>query len=276
MKWILVPLAIGCAAVVVLLLWRVLRSRVVASMAFALAKNSDSEIRRAAVNQLGRLAHRRYPNAFEALDRASQDPDESVSRTASRMRNAVAESCGGFPLTPLPDQGRLDAFKSQLLADDPAQRRAAADALRTLGDPWMYQAAVQVRRDLDTSDVEAKRRAVLALGDLGDPLSADKLLFALMEETDPIVRRGAAVAAGQVGAWRCLGILMTIARTDPDHTVRWGASTGLGRLASLGIGDRAGVHAVLATLAERESDLKAKAAAREAAEAWRSPSVAFD
>jgi HEAT repeat protein len=171
----------------------------------------------------------------------------------------------------LPDQGRLEAFKDQLLANDPAQRRATADTLRMLGDPWMYQAAVQIRRDLDASDVEARRRAVLALGDLGDPLSADKLLFTLIEEKDPIVKRGAAMAAGQVGAWRCLEVLMTTARTDTDSSVRWGAITGLGRLASLSIGDRARVHAFLAALAEHEPDEKARTAARQAAEAWRAP-----
>lgn len=144
----------------VLLLWRLLHWRILSREAFFMLRQSDPEARKAGLHQLARLARRRYPNAFEALDRARQDADESVRRAASVLVDIVAESCDGFPLTPVPDQRQLDGFKSQLLGSDPAQRRAAADGLRTLGDPWMYQAAVQIRRDMETSDVEAKRRGV--------------------------------------------------------------------------------------------------------------------
>jgi HEAT repeat protein len=198
---------------------RAIHAKLLAKTAFWMLNQPDPEARAAAAQQLARLARRRYPNAFEALDRACDDEDPLVRRTASRLRDAVGEACGGFPITPIPDQLALDAYKVKLLSEDSATRAVAAETLRSLGDPWLYQAGVQIRREFDGYDVETRRRAVRALGHLRDPLSSTKLLFILVKESDPQILRAAALAASEVRAWNCQEVLRGRAHVDSEPEV---------------------------------------------------------
>jgi hypothetical protein len=199
--------------------------RLLARTAFVLVTSAGPEGRLAALPSLANLARRRYPNAFEALDRASEDPDERVRRTAARLVEQLGQELGRLPLTLTFDQAELDRLKTQMLGD-PKARRLAVERVRGLGDPWVYQAGIQLRRDVRGADVETRRRALVALGEMGDSLSGNYVLFAC-EDVDPGIRCAAATAAGQVRAWRCAQYLANLAACDADGGVRAAAAKSL-------------------------------------------------
>src|ERR1700687_1437544 len=92
---VLVLAGIGVALVA---LWFVY-PRLLARATFTLIQSPDPEARLTALPSLAALARRRFPNAFEALDRASEDPHEAVRRTAARLVTQLGEELGRLPLT---------------------------------------------------------------------------------------------------------------------------------------------------------------------------------
>src|SRR2546430_1369147 len=68
---------------------------------FHMMQSSRTKDRVEAVGYVARLALHRRANAFEALDRATADPDEQVRKTAGRWINELGERLGRLPLTPI-------------------------------------------------------------------------------------------------------------------------------------------------------------------------------
>jgi HEAT repeat protein len=85
----------------------------------------------------------------------------------------------------------------ELLSSDVRQQRLAAEQARKLGDPWLYQAGIQVRTAVRHADGGTRARAMRALGYLSDPLHLDFLQLALGDD-DPGVRVEAEAALDRV------------------------------------------------------------------------------
>lgn len=204
---------------------------ILARVAFTLVTSHDPGMRLEGLDPLARLAFRGYPNAFEALDRATEDPDETVRRAALRYVQELGQALGRLPLTETFFQQDLDRLKALLLSDNPTARAQAAEQLRQRGDPWLYQAGIQMRADCRSGTVEQRRRVLVALGLLGDQLAGSYLSGAL-QDTEPTLRREAAEAAGRIGPSRCLPLLAHLAGEDPNPQVRAAAQHSLQNLKS--------------------------------------------
>jgi HEAT repeat protein len=174
-----------------------LRSAFRQQSAFALLKSVTPEDRLDAVRRLARLAGRRIPNAFEALDRAAVDVDDSVRHAAMLAIEDLQRTLGALPLTPIPDLKRLHELTRELLSSNVQQQRLAAEQARKLGDPWLYQAGIQVRTAVRHADGDTRARAMRGLGYLLDPLHLDYLQVALGDD-DPGVRVEAEAALDRI------------------------------------------------------------------------------
>jgi HEAT repeat protein len=199
---------------------------ILARASFTLLTSADPKVRIEAIDPLARLAYRGYPGAFEALDRATEDPDETVRATASRCVRDLGQALGRLPLTEVSSQQELDQLKSLLLGENSTAGTEAAEKLRKRGDPWLYQAGVQIRADERLETVLHRLRVVRALGLLRDRLAASYLLLAL-SDTDPVIRHEAGVAAGAIGPSRCQPVLETLASLDSHPQVRAAAQQAL-------------------------------------------------
>jgi hypothetical protein len=159
-------------------------------------KSGTPRDRLEAVEDLARLATRRVPGAFEALDRATVDSDDHVRRAAVLAVDNLQRMLGALPLTPISDHGRLRDLTRRLLSSDAYEQRVTASEIRELGDPWLYQAVIQLRiagRD----DAAARARALRALGYLGDSLAIDYLQVALAD-ADQSVQAEAQAALNRI------------------------------------------------------------------------------
>jgi hypothetical protein len=147
---------------VVGILWLViatacLRSAFRQQSALALLKSVSPQDRLHAVRRLARLAGRRVPNAFEALDRAAVDVDDDVRHAAMLAIEDLQRTLGALPLTPIRDLNRLRELTRELLSSDVQQQRLAAEQARKLGDPWLYQRAYRYERRFVTLTAKPER-----------------------------------------------------------------------------------------------------------------------
>jgi HEAT repeat protein len=217
----------GLAAFATLLCWAA-RAGTARAYGQAIAMMSDEKprTRLRGVEVLNRLSRRRFPRAFESLDRATEDRDEGVRRAAHAHVNDLGRAMGVLPATPISDQDELDRLKTQLLSSSPAIREEAATQLRSRGDPWLFQAGVQLRADARKGGPGAELAAVRALGCLGDPLHGSYLLL-LLGSPDPELTREAVVAAGKTKAWRCEPAVRELAASASDVRLRQAAKDAL-------------------------------------------------
>jgi hypothetical protein len=150
--------------------------------------------RRRGVDEAAALARAKVPNAFEALDRASFDSDPDVAEAA---RYQIRELGSAARLTPIPDQARLDALKRRLLSTDRREQQLSAIELRRLGDPWLYQAGIQLRVDVREKSLQTRLQAITALGYLGDRMAIEYLQLRLADD-DPTIREAAQEALDRI------------------------------------------------------------------------------
>ena len=177
-----------------------------AAMEFLLAslENPDSYIRRAAVDALWRFGG---SDAFEPLLRTALTDESPAVR-----REAVAA------LNELWPEMALAALLDAVYDPDLDRRKAAVEALGTLGSPEAFETLLNVA--LSDDDVELRRQAIDVLDNLNADRTRDGLIEAL-GDADPRIRLAAAEAFGQLGLGG-VGVVKALlaAAADPEPLVR--------------------------------------------------------
>lgn len=139
---------------------------------------------------------------------ASKDPDGKVR----------ARALGA--LTLLRDTGAPMVYLDRLSSDpSPRVRRAAADAIGTLGIPpdRIERLSGPLQKDTDPM---VRAECARALGKLGSRAAVGTLMYAVAVDPSPEVRSLAAEALSRLRAAEAGPILATSAREDPSQTVR--------------------------------------------------------
>lgn len=122
-------------------------------------------------------------------------------------------------------------------------RCAALEAIASLGEP----PDTQILRDLMNSPdayVRARAAATVTVGD-----SAGVALIQALGDGDPLVRRTAASALGELKASNAVEALLKLLKDDDDASVRKASAIALGR-----IGDKSAASAVQGAAAEAAAD----------------------
>jgi len=143
-----------------------------------------------------------------------------------KMRHAVNI------INKMPDSEKqqfLNVVISKLKDKDVSVRRAAADALKGIGDSRAVEALIEALKD---KDVSVRRNAAWALYEIGDAGSVEALMGAL-KDTDTAVRVHAARTLSGLGDVSTVEALKE-ALKDADAEVRGDAAWGLGRIADAG------------------------------------------
>ena len=156
-----------------------------------------------------RIMWERDARSIPALrTQASKDPDEKVR----------ARALGA--LTLLRDTGAPMVYLERLSSDpSPRVRRAAADAIGTLGIPpdRIDRLTGPLQKDADPM---VRAECARALGKLGSRAAVGNLMYAVAIDPSPEVRSLAAEALSRLRAAEAEPILTTSARQDPSPTVR--------------------------------------------------------
>jgi HEAT repeat protein len=160
--------------------------------------DNDPAVRRGAAFALGKIGNER--SIDNGLARALDDQDATV-------RAAAAAAIGD--IVSQPGQGTANSWRlaNRKLLDrllnadeDPRVRRSAAYALGSFG-PEADRAASELRRALKEAKVGPVRQNIAwAIGRLGDRAGADdvRALISALDDQDPLVRRDAATALGDL------------------------------------------------------------------------------
>jgi len=127
------------------------------------------------------------------------------------------------------DESTQDELLSGVKDKDVSVRRAAADALKDIGDSRAVEALIGALKDKDAS---VRRNAAGALYEIGDAGSVEALMGAL-KDTDTAVRVHAARTLSGLGDVSTVEALKE-ALKDTDAEVRGDAAWGLGRIADAG------------------------------------------
>jgi len=156
-----------------------------------------------------RIMWERDAGSIPALRKqASTDADEKVR----------ARALGA--LTLLRDTGAPMVYLERLSSDpSPRVRRAAADAIGTLGIPpdRIERLSGPLQKDADSM---VRAECARALGKLGARAAVGTLMYAVVADPSPEVRSLAAEALSRLRAPEAEAILTTSARQDPSPTVR--------------------------------------------------------
>ena len=104
---------------------------------------------------------------------------------------------------------------------------------------------------ISDTDVEVRRAAISALGELEDPRAIEALMQALRSDEDAEVRKTAAWALGQLEDERAVAALTTALRQDSEVEVRKMSAWALGQ-----IEDEAAVEALGAALGDRSAEVR--------------------
>ncbi|HLF26550.1 MAG TPA: Npt1/Npt2 family nucleotide transporter [Anaerolineae bacterium] len=220
------------------------RDAAAVSAAVSGISNSDPAVRRVSAEILGNLS---APEATHALVGALTDPDAQVRAASLRALAAASAApallevaaCIDDPepevrlqaidalrqLTPYP-RGVVTYIRSLLGDPDPAIRAHVAVTLLHAG---LDQAALDTLRSmLIAKEPAARRSAVEALGEWGDPAGFDGVVSGL---SDPVasVRRIAASALARVDPARAIDPLI-YALGDDDQSVREAAAAALSQI----------------------------------------------
>jgi HEAT repeat protein len=148
-------------------------------------------------------------------------------------------------------QERITRYAHQLKANNPDDRRLAAETLGRIG-PAAEPAVATLVEALGDPDTAVREAAAVALGRIG-PAAAPALQALVKALADPVVRR--------VAAWSLAGLgpaavpVLTAALADPD--VRKSATYALGRV---GPAAEPAVAALTAALADTDTDVRQAAA----------------
>lgn len=167
-----------------------------------------------------RVMWERDARSIPALrEQASRDADEKVR----------ARALGA--LTLLRDTGARMVYLERLSSDpSPRVRRAAADAIGTLGIPpdRIDRLSGPLQKDTDPM---VRAECARALGKLGSRAAVGTLMYAVAVDPSPEVRSLAVEALSRMRATEAGPILTTSARQDPSPTVRAQAVRALAEVA---------------------------------------------
>lgn len=203
-----------------------------------LLKDPNPELRRTAAQSLGKIAHKK---AVPALVEALRDPDAAVRRNAAWALGMIGEESVGLDRSPL---GPL------LFDPDPSVREAAAIALGQTGDTQTGIELLTERLQESTAGPDSKRLAAGALGAM-EATSAVVTLTKLLGDPDPIVRRWAIVALGEIADPQSVGPLGEALKKDPDTGVRIEAAFKLGKF-----GGKAAEPALASALQDADQNVR--------------------
>lgn len=180
----------------------------------AVLKDPNPELRRTAAQSLGKIASAK---AVPALVAALRDPDASVRRNAVWALGMIG-----------PEEFDWSPVILLLFDTDPTVREAAGAALgRTESTPALVKFLQERIQDPRVTS-DTKRLAAAALGGM-EARSAVPLLTRLLRDRDPLVRRWAVAALGEIADPQAVGPLGELLRTDPDPGVRVEAAFRLGK-----------------------------------------------
>lgn len=211
----------------------------------SLLADTDPEVRRTAVEGLGKLGQ---SGAAETLVKALNDPDPAVRRTSAWALGQLGEDAADLALSPLVDR-----------LSDPAEQ-VRLSAARAIGEIGGTEVVVErLAQALKASDATTRRAAVHALLSL-DALPAYPALVGALRDDDAEVRQGAVAALGELADSRAIPLLRERLLRDPAIGVRAEAAFRLGK-----IGDRA-VVADLEKVAAGDADAGVRRWARWASE----------
>ncbi len=203
------------------------------------AKSGDSEMACAALKSLGSVSH---PDALPPLQAALRSPEPARRIAALRALAARGE------------EGSAEELRWVVAADEDSEVvQAAIDALAHLATPEAIRAlidltALTTRREacinalaqldaknlewiaqgLTHADVEVRRVTVEALGRMTHSGASERLSTAL-DDVDATVRLAAVNTLGRLGSRHAERKLVSMARTDPDVTVRRAAEKAIRR-----------------------------------------------
>jgi len=167
-----------------------------------------------------RIMWERDARSIPALrEQASKDADEKVR----------ARALGA--LTLLRDTGAPKVYLERLSSDpSPRVRRAAADAIGTLGIPpdRIDRLSGPLQKDADPM---VRAECARALGKLGSRAAVGTLMYAVAVDPSPEVRSLAAEALSRLRATEAEAVLTTSARQDRSPTVRAQAIRALAEVA---------------------------------------------
>jgi HEAT repeat protein len=167
-----------------------------------------------------------------------------LERDDPSLRHLVAVALGD-----LADPAALNALLAALGGpDEEGIRWQAAEGLVRLGAPAV-EGLVALSED---SDPDIRWKAIVALGDIGDPRAAPALIDRLADP-DRFVRGRAVSALARLGS-PCLPLVLQ-ALLDPDPRVRQGAAEVLGV-----VGDPAAVDYLLRALLDPTESVRRAAA----------------
>jgi HEAT repeat protein len=181
----------------------------------ALLQDTDADIRRTAVESLGKIGDR---SALSAVSPLLADPLPAI-------RAAAAQAVGRMAAPD--DQSAIAALAHSLGDVDQSVRQAAALAIGEI-EPSPRQLPSLAER-LQASDVELRRTAVRALM-LLDAGQVVEWLLPLLDDPDAEVRQGAVAALGLSGDARAATALGKRLMQDPSPSVRAEAAYHLGEL----------------------------------------------
>jgi HEAT repeat protein len=182
----------------------------------AVLKDPDPELRRTAAQSLGKLARK---ETVPALVEALRDPDAGVRRHAAWALGMIGEESVS------PDRSPLGPL---LFDPDPGVREAAAMALGQTGDTQTGIELLSERLQEPHVAPDSKRLAAGALGAM-EARSALVSLTKLLQDRDPLVRRWAVAALGEIADPQSVGPLGALLRKDPEPGVRVEAAFRLGK-----------------------------------------------
>lgn len=181
-----------------------------------LLKDPNPELRRTAAQSLGKIARK---ESVPALVASLEDPDAAVRRNAAWALGMIGEESVGLDRSPL---GPL------LFDPDPGVREASAIALGQTGDTQTGIELLTERLQEPASTPDSKRLAAVALGAM-EARYALVALTNLLRDRDPLVRRAAVAALGEIADPQSVGPLGELLRKDPDAGVRIEAAFRLGK-----------------------------------------------
>ncbi len=145
-------------------------------------------------------------------------PDlKRAAETLARGKDTAARMEAAKLLGASKDHGALEPLLAALRDPTRDVRWAAIEALGDLGDRRAVEPLVQYLRRAETYRW-GKRLVANALGAIGDPKAAEPLL-SLLADSDPFVRRAAAIALLRIGDPRALPRVADLLRDSADETL---------------------------------------------------------
>jgi HEAT repeat protein len=226
------------------------RDKDVSKLAELVTSSDNPTIRKRAAEILGNLDETGEEGAESLVSAVQTDESEAVraaaidALTQLEAINALLSALGREVPSKAADWAKAETFVSDLTAEAPELRMAAANVLGQIGSENAVRPLVSTLTD---SDPRVRARVARAIGQIGDPAAAGALVDHVHGEPLP-VRREAADALGHLGGDAALDGLLTLV-DDDSEVLRRTVATSFGRF-----GDTRPIDALVDLLGD-ESDL---------------------